>query len=99
MFMIVCPHINSHEGLLSKPQDGWDVYYFLAWTMNATCITSVNVFVLLSGHFLAEQKFLRAKVFGLIESGKWYQKRMNNIDLSVNQLGEKLYLKLGGDEK
>ena len=72
MLMIVFLHSNSHGGLFYPPESGLDGYVILSWAVEALCIVSVNVFVLISGYFLCEQSFRLSRVVRLIIQTVFY---------------------------
>lgn len=65
MMMVVCLHYLSKGNLLPqyiKLNHGSDYLY---WLIEALCIVSVNVFVLISGYFLIEKEFNGKKMLHL----------------------------------
>lgn len=71
MMMVVCLHYLSKGNLLPqyiKLNHGSDYLY---WLIEALCIVSVNVFVLISGYFLIEKEFNGKKDAPFMDAGSF----------------------------
>lgn len=63
MIMIVVLHMNSHGGVLQN-STGYQSY--IVQIVEAFCLVSVNVFVLISGYFLVDQNFRLSRLIFLL---------------------------------
>ena len=62
MLMIVTLHYLDKGGILPKPDSAFGLSGFLAWGLEAFCVSAVNVYVLLSAYFLAEGEYRPMRV-------------------------------------
>lgn len=65
MLMIVCLHVFSHGGL-SEQISNISTDSIGLWLIQAISVASVNIFVLLSGYFLVNDKFRPSKLMKLL---------------------------------
>lgn len=64
MFMIIVMHIVNHGSMIDLVHKG-TVSYYCVWFLFGIGFTSINLYILLSGYFLAESKFSSWKVLRL----------------------------------
>ena len=57
MLMIITLHYLDKGGILPKPDSAFGLPGFLAWALEAFCVSAVNVYVLISAYFLAESEY------------------------------------------
>ena len=57
MLMIITLHYLDKGGILPKPDGAFGLPGFLAWGLEAFCVSAVNVYVLISAYFLAESEY------------------------------------------
>lgn len=62
MIMIVTLHSGSHGGYMDSPDTIINIWQRL---INALCLCSVNIFVLISGYFLVFERFRLSKLLKL----------------------------------
>lgn len=65
MLMIITLHYLDKGGILPKPTAAFSGTGYLAWGLEAFCVCSVNVYVLISAYFLAEKDYRPLKVIKL----------------------------------
>lgn len=66
MLMIITLHYLDKGGILGDPQEeSSTIVGNLAWALEAFCVSSVNVYVLISAYFLVETKYRPGKVVSL----------------------------------
>lgn len=51
MLMIVCLHYLDKGGALTRPKETFSSNSYVAWFVEAFCLVSVNIYVLISGYF------------------------------------------------
>ena len=56
MIMVVTMHVINHGGMIDLAQKGTLAYY-VAWTLFGVSFVSINLYILISGYFLAESRF------------------------------------------
>lgn len=56
MMMVVTIHICNHGGLVDLVQKGTSSYY-VVWTLFGISFVAINIYILISGYFLAESSF------------------------------------------
>lgn len=66
MLMIITLHYFYQGGILETITPDAGIYYYGVWLFEAFCMISVNVYVLISGHYLLEEKFRLKKVVFLV---------------------------------
>lgn len=57
MLMIITLHYLDKGGILPGPEDTFSGTGYLAWALEALCVCSVNVYVLISAYFLADKEY------------------------------------------
>lgn len=57
MLMIITLHYLDKGGILPRPEDTFSGTGYLAWALEALCVCSVNVYVLLGAYFLADKEY------------------------------------------
>ena len=62
MLMIITLHYFYQGGILESVTTDEGIYYYGVWLLEALCMISVNVYVLISGYYLLEGKFRLKKV-------------------------------------
>lgn len=78
MLMIITLHYLDKGGILPKPEDTFSVTGYLAWGLEALCVCSVNVYVLLSAYFLADQEYQPARAVKI-----WRQVLFYSLGIAV----------------
>ena len=56
MLMVVMVHVSNHGGLVDLAQKGTFAYY-VVWTLFGISFVAINIYILISGYFLAESSF------------------------------------------
>jgi len=56
MLMVVTVHVCNHGGLVGNAQKGTGAYY-VVWTLFGVSMVCINIYILISGYFLAESSF------------------------------------------
>ena len=74
MFMIVCLHSMSHGGMyeFSDGLGGVNLYSIWFHFEESICILGVDIFVLISGYFLVNQKFRLSKLYKIVIQTLFY---------------------------
>ena len=57
MLMIITLHYLDKGGILPKAEEAFSPAGYLAWALEALCVCSVNVYVLISAYFLADREY------------------------------------------
>lgn len=79
MLMIITLHYLDKGGILVDPQEeSGTLAGNLAWLLEAFCVSSVNVYVLISAYFLVETKYRPGKVLSL-----WAQCFFYSVSIAV----------------
>lgn len=65
MLMVILLHYLSKGGLLPNPAGEMTFSDWAFWGLEALCLVCVNVYVLISGYFFAENRFRLGKVAGI----------------------------------
>ncbi|MDE6686439.1 MAG: GNAT family N-acetyltransferase [Lachnospiraceae bacterium] len=65
MLMVILLHYLSKGGLLADPAGDMTVSDWAFWGLEALCLVCVNVYVLISGYFFAENRFRLGKAAGI----------------------------------
>lgn len=68
MFMVVILHYLTKGGALVSMKEDTGVLNLLLWYVEALCIVTINVYVLISGYFLTEAKWKLSRLIKL-----WFQ--------------------------
>lgn len=90
MIMIIMLHIGSHGGILLKTKGNMALHCVQLF-IEALCIVSINVFVLISAYFLVDQNFRIGKMIRIILEVWFYSWmilllcRMLGFDVNVRQ--------------
>ena len=71
MFGIVLLHSGSHGGTLAI-SEGLNIYTLMFHGIESLAISSVNVFILISGYFLCNQSFRLSRIFSLVLTVVFY---------------------------
>ena len=69
MLMIITLHYLDKGGILPAPGEAFGATGFMAWLLEAFCVSAVNVYVLIGAYFLVEQDYepMRAvRLWGLV---------------------------------
>ncbi len=66
MMMVVMLHYLSKGELLTPFLEEFDVNGYIAWLLESFCIVAVNVYMLISGYFLAEAKWKLSRLLELV---------------------------------
>lgn len=72
MFMIVCLHINGHGGVINIVNENVTFNTVAVFLLEALCIGSVNIYVLISGYFLVNHSFKLSRVVKLLIETLFY---------------------------
>lgn len=62
MLMIITLHYLDKGGILPEPDGTFSGTGYLAWGLEALCVASVNVYVLISAYFLAAEEYRPMKI-------------------------------------
>lgn len=65
MLMVILLHYLSKGGLLADPAGDMTFSDWAFWGLEALCLVCVNVYVLISGYFFAENRFRLGKAAGI----------------------------------
>lgn len=65
MLMVIVLHYLSKGGLLADPAGDMAFSDWVFWGLEALCLVCVNVYVLISGYFFAENRFRLGKIAGI----------------------------------
>ncbi|MDE6744253.1 MAG: GNAT family N-acetyltransferase [Lachnospiraceae bacterium] len=65
MLMVILLHYLSKGGLLANPAGEMTFSDWAFWGLEALCLVCVNVYVLISGYFFAENRFRLGKAAGI----------------------------------
>lgn len=65
MLMVIVLHYLSKGGLLEDPAGNMRISDWAFWGLEALCLVCVNVYVLISGYFFAENRFRLGKIAGI----------------------------------
>lgn len=65
MLMVILLHYLSKGGLLADPAGEMTFSDWVFWGLEALCLVCVNVYVLISGYFFAENRFRLGKIAGI----------------------------------
>lgn len=65
MLMVIVLHYLSKGGLLADPSGDMSFSDWAFWGLEALCLVCVNVYVLISGYFFAENRFRLGKIAGI----------------------------------